>query len=58
MPEAAPLSVNDVLRWPGMFGDQSLDYRGTSVPACLALAGMRSMTLPPAGRAKAKNWPP
>ena len=26
MPEARPLSVNDVLRWPGMFGDQSVDY--------------------------------
>jgi uncharacterized protein (TIGR00255 family) len=25
MPEAAPLSVNEILRWPGMFGDQSLD---------------------------------
>jgi len=26
MPEAAPLSVNEVLRWPGMFGDQSIDF--------------------------------
>jgi len=25
MPEAAPLSVNEVLRWPGMFGEQSVD---------------------------------
>ncbi len=25
LPEAAALSVNEVLRWPGMFGDQSLD---------------------------------
>ena len=25
MPEAAPLSVNEVLRWPGMFGEQSFD---------------------------------
>ena len=26
MPEAAPLSVSETLRWPGMFGDQSLDF--------------------------------
>ena len=26
MPEAKPLSVNDVLRWPGMFGEQSIDF--------------------------------
>lgn len=26
MPAATPLSVNDVLRWPGMFGDQSIDF--------------------------------
>ena len=25
MPEAAALSVNELLRWPGMFGEQSLD---------------------------------
>ena len=35
MPEANPLSVNDVLRWPGMFGDQSIDFAalGTEVMA-------------------------
>ena len=35
MPEAKPLSVNDVLRWPGMFGDQSIDFAalGTEVMA-------------------------
>jgi len=37
LPLAAPLAVNDVLRWPGMFGDDSLDIE-TLVPACLALA--------------------
>ena len=37
MPEAGPLSVNDVLRWPGMFGDQSVDFAALS-PAILALA--------------------
>jgi uncharacterized protein (TIGR00255 family) len=37
MPEARPLSVNDVLRWPGMFGDQSIDY-ATFGPQVLALA--------------------
>jgi len=37
LPEAQPLSVSDVLRWPGMFGDESLDST-TLVPAALALA--------------------
>lgn len=35
--DAAPLSVSDVLRWPGMFGDDSFDS-ATLVPAALALA--------------------
>jgi len=37
MPEAKPLSVNDVLRWPGMFGDQSIDFAAMA-PQILALA--------------------
>jgi uncharacterized protein (TIGR00255 family) len=37
MPHATPLAVNDVLRWPGMFGDETLDTDAL-VPACLALA--------------------
>ena len=37
MPEARPLAVNDVLRWPGMFGDQAIDY-ATLGPQVLALA--------------------
>jgi uncharacterized protein (TIGR00255 family) len=37
LPLAAPLAVNDVLRWPGMLGDDSLDIESL-VPACLALA--------------------
>ena len=37
MPEAGPLSVNDVLRWPGMFGDQSVDFVALG-PEVLALA--------------------
>jgi uncharacterized protein YicC (UPF0701 family) len=37
MPEAGPLSVNDVLRWPGMFGDQSVDFAALG-PVVLALA--------------------
>ena len=37
MPEARPLSVNDVLRWPGMFGDQSIDFAAFGPPV-LALA--------------------
>ncbi len=32
MPEARALSVNDVLRWPGMFGDQSIDYAAFGPP--------------------------
>jgi uncharacterized protein (TIGR00255 family) len=37
MPTARPLSVNDVLRWPGMFGDQSIDFAAFGPPV-LALA--------------------
>ena len=37
LPQAAPLTVNEVLRWPGMFGDDSLDIDAL-VPSCLALA--------------------
>ena len=37
MPDAAPLSVNEVLRWPGMFGDQSVDFAALG-PEVLALA--------------------
>jgi uncharacterized protein (TIGR00255 family) len=36
-PLSAPLAVNDVLRWPGMLGDDSLDIESL-VPACMALA--------------------
>ncbi|MBK7955571.1 MAG: YicC family protein [Candidatus Accumulibacter sp.] len=37
LPLAAPLAVSDVLRWPGIFGDDSVDVE-TAVPACLGLA--------------------
>ena len=37
MPSAAPLAVGEVLRWPGMFGDDTLDM-DTLLPAVLALA--------------------
>jgi uncharacterized protein (TIGR00255 family) len=37
LPDAAPLAVSEVLRWPGMFGDDSFDVEAL-VPACLALA--------------------
>ncbi|MBE2259679.1 MAG: YicC family protein [Candidatus Accumulibacter sp.] len=37
LPLAAPLAVSDVLRWPGIFGDDGLDIE-TAAPACLALA--------------------
>ena len=37
LPTAAPFSVNEVLRWPGMFADETLDIEAL-VPQCLALA--------------------
>jgi uncharacterized protein (TIGR00255 family) len=37
MPLAQAMTVSDVLRWPGMFGDETLDI-GALVPATLALA--------------------
>lgn len=37
LPEAAPLSVNEVLRWPGMFGEQGIDFAALGVEV-LALA--------------------
>jgi uncharacterized protein (TIGR00255 family) len=37
LPFATPLAVNDVLRWPGMFGDDALDVEAL-LPACLGLA--------------------
>ena len=37
MPQAASLSVNEVLRWPGMFGDDNLDT-DIVLPRCLELA--------------------
>ena len=37
MPEARPLSVSDVLRWPGMFGEQGIDFSAVG-PQVLALA--------------------
>jgi uncharacterized protein (TIGR00255 family) len=37
MPEAKPLSVNETLRWPGMFGDQGVDFSALG-PEVMALA--------------------
>jgi uncharacterized protein (TIGR00255 family) len=37
LPLAAPLSVSDVLRWPGIFGEDMIDP-ATLVPACMMLA--------------------
>jgi len=37
LPLAAPLAVGDVLRWPGIFGDDALDIEAL-LPACRALA--------------------
>lgn len=34
---AAPLAVSDVLRWPGMFGEEALDIEAL-LPACLSVA--------------------
>lgn len=38
LPLAAPLSVSDILNWPAIFGDDSVDVE-TALPACLTLAG-------------------
>lgn len=38
LPDAPPLSVAEVLRWPGMLGDDSIDP-GLLQTECLALAG-------------------
>lgn len=37
MPEARPLAVSDVLRWPGLFADEQVDFAGLG-PQVLALA--------------------
>ncbi|MGE5384404.1 MAG: YicC/YloC family endoribonuclease [Betaproteobacteria bacterium] len=37
LPEARPLSVSDVLRWPGIFGDQSVDFVALT-PAVMEMA--------------------
>jgi len=37
LPEATPLTVNEALRWPGMFGEQGVDF-ATLGPEVLALA--------------------
>lgn len=37
LPEAKPLSVSDVLRWPGIFGDESIDFVALT-PTVLELA--------------------
>ncbi len=37
LPGAAPLSINDVLRWPGMFGEQGVDFTTLGVEV-MALA--------------------
>lgn len=37
LPEARPLSVADVLRWPGIFGDQGIDFAALT-PVVLELA--------------------
>ncbi len=37
LPEAQPLSVNEVLRWPGVFGDQTIDFAAMG-PLVLELA--------------------
>jgi uncharacterized protein YicC (UPF0701 family) len=55
LPLAAPLTVSDVLRWPGIFGDDSLDV--DRAVAGLPGAGRRgARRFPPVGRARAKSW--
>src|SRR5574343_432137 len=36
-PQAAPLSVNEILRWPGMLGDQGIDFAALT-PQVLGMA--------------------
>jgi uncharacterized protein (TIGR00255 family) len=38
LPLAAPLTVSDILHWPAIFGDETVDVE-TAVPVCLTLAG-------------------
>lgn len=38
LPQATPLSVSDILRWPGALGEESLDIESLA-PACAELAG-------------------
>lgn len=38
LPDAAPLSVAQVLQWPGIFGDEGIDLEGLT-PAVLEMAG-------------------
>jgi uncharacterized protein (TIGR00255 family) len=58
LPLAAPLAVSDVLRWPGMFGDDSLDIE-VLLPACLG-AGQRGARRlrRQSGARRRKAWPP
>jgi hypothetical protein len=56
MPEAGPLSVNDVLRWPGMFGDQTIDFAAFG-PQFWRWPARRLTISPQRVAAKVKNWP-
>jgi hypothetical protein len=57
MPEAGPLSVNDVLRWPGMFGDQGIDFAALSPKSLWPWPARRLTISPQRAAAKVKNWP-
>ena len=55
MPEARPLSVSDVLRWPGMFGEQGIDFSAVG-PQVLALASSQLRDRPNWAAGVAVSW--
>jgi uncharacterized protein YicC (UPF0701 family) len=55
LPEAAPLSVAEVLRWPGMLGDDQLGA-DTLQAECAALAKAPSTNCSPPAPARARSW--
>jgi uncharacterized protein (TIGR00255 family) len=54
IPDSAPLSVNDVLRWPGMLGNETLQLEDLQEVCGRLLSGYWTIS-PQPGRAKAKN---
>ncbi len=55
-PDAPPLSVNELLRWPGMLADDSLGF-DEMLPAIVALVDARSKSSSPPASARATSSP-